>query len=77
VGGLRSRPRRGRAELQRRYNEVNARFANADVPCPPFWGGYRLVPRAIEFWQGQPHRLHDRFVCTRTDDRWHIERLGP
>jgi len=66
-----------RAELQRRYDEVEARFADTDVPCPPFWGGFRLVPRAIEFWQGQPHRLHDRFACTRTDGGWHIERLGP
>jgi len=47
------------------------------VPCPPFWGGFRLVPHSIEFWQGQPHRLHDRFAYTRTADRWHIDRLGP
>ncbi len=66
-----------RAELQRRYEEVQARFADADVPCPPFWGGFRLVPQTIEFWQGQPHRLHDRFVYTRSDDRWRIDRLGP
>lgn len=66
-----------RAELQRRYDEVSARFADADVPCPPFWGGFRLVPHTIEFWQGQPHRLHDRFVYTRCDGGWHIERLGP
>jgi pyridoxamine 5'-phosphate oxidase len=73
----------GRDELERRLAEVRARFAGdgereADVPCPPFWGGYRLIPATVELWQGRPSRLHDRLRYTRVGDgAWRIDRLSP
>ena len=67
----------GREELARHMDEARARFPG-DVPCPPYWGGYRLVPDEIELWQGRPSRLHDRLRYTRIDaDRWKIDRLSP
>lgn len=67
----------GRAEIERRFAAAAEKYAD-DVPRPPQWGGYRLVPEAIEFWQGRDDRLHDRLRYRRTrDDRWHIERLAP
>jgi pyridoxamine 5'-phosphate oxidase len=66
-----------RAELERRVAEVEARFAHADVPRPPHWGGYRLVPDAFEFWQGREFRLHDRFRYEREPTDWRVERLAP
>jgi pyridoxamine 5'-phosphate oxidase len=67
----------GREELERRLAETRDRFAG-DVPCPPHWGGYRLVPDAIELWQGRPSRLHDRLRYTRiSKSAWEIERLSP
>ena len=66
-----------RDELERRLAEATARFDGDDVPRPPFWGGYLLVPDAIEFWQGRRFRLHDRFRYTRDGDGWRIERLSP
>ena len=56
---------------------VRRRFEGADVPRPPHWGGYRLVPRAIEFWQGRPDRMHDRLRYTRAGGRWRRARLAP
>jgi pyridoxamine 5'-phosphate oxidase len=47
------------------------------VPRPPFWGGYRLIPERVEFWQGRSNRLHDRLRYTRHRERWQIERLAP
>ena len=55
----------GRAEIEARFREHDARFPGDDVPLPPFWGGYRLRPDAIEFWQGRVNRMHDRLVFTR------------
>jgi pyridoxamine 5'-phosphate oxidase len=67
-----------REELERRVAEVERRFDGVDeVPLPPFWAGYRIVASAIEFWQGQPSRLHDRVRYELADGRWRRERLAP
>ncbi len=66
-----------RAAIQRMFEEASARFPEDDAPLPPFWGGFRVVPEAIEFWQGRENRLHDRVRYTRDGDRWMIERLAP
>jgi pyridoxamine 5'-phosphate oxidase len=67
-----------RAELEERLREVKQRFDGDDVPLPPFWGGYRIAPTEIEFWQGKADRLHDRLVFTRkTDGGWETGRLYP
>jgi pyridoxamine 5'-phosphate oxidase len=67
-----------RTELERRVDEIGRRFAARDeVPLPPFWGGYRIVAAAIEFWQRQPGRLHDRLRYELTDGVWSGERLAP
>jgi len=67
----------GRPELERRYKEAAKRFAGRDVPRPPHWGGYRIMPAAVEFWQGRPGRLHDRLRYVLTAERWQVERLAP
>lgn len=72
-----SRPLPDRASLDARVAEIEQRFRDGRVPRPEFWGGYRLRPEAFEFWQGQAGRLHDRFVYTRNEEGWRIERLGP
>jgi pyridoxamine 5'-phosphate oxidase len=66
-----------REELERSFRDHQARFRGRDVPLPPFWGGYRVIPETIEFWQGRANRLHDRLRFTRTDDGWSIDRLYP
>jgi pyridoxamine 5'-phosphate oxidase len=68
----------GRAVLDQRVAELAAGHPDGDIPLPPFWGGYRLVPEVVELWQGRPNRLHDRLRYTRSaDGRWRIERLAP
>ena len=67
-----------RALLESKFQELKTKFRNKEVPLPSFWGGYRVVPDQIEFWQGRRNRLHDRFQYTLEDDgRWAIERLAP
>ncbi len=68
----------GREVLDAAYREVSSRFADEDVPLPPFWGGYRVLPESIEFWQSRPNRFHDRLRYRRLPDGgWVIERLAP
>jgi len=67
-----------RGELETRMAEVEARFPDEDVPRPPHWGGYRILPDTVELWQGRPSRLHDRLRYRRNDDgTWVVERLSP
>ena len=72
-----SRPLADRAELDARFVEMRARFPDDDVPLPPHWGGFRLVPRAYEFWQHRDDRLHDRVRYERAGSAWQRTRLGP
>jgi pyridoxamine 5'-phosphate oxidase len=67
-----------RSMLESTYEEIKQKFAKGEVPLPEFWGGYRVIPESIEFWQGRDNRLHDRFIYTRTDSGgWQVARLAP
>lgn len=66
-----------RAELEASYAAAEQRFAGADVPCPPFWGGYVVRPESVEFWQGRRGRMHDRLVYRRDGEAWSISRAAP
>jgi pyridoxamine 5'-phosphate oxidase len=68
----------GREELEKRVAELEKQYQGGEIPRPDYWGGYRVVPEVIEFWQGRPNRLHDRLRYRRNgEDRWIIERLSP
>ncbi|MDQ5850487.1 MAG: pyridoxal 5'-phosphate synthase, partial [Chloroflexota bacterium] len=68
----------GREVIERRMQELLAEHQHGEVPRPPHWGGFRLKPEALEFWQGRPSRLHDRLRYRRLDDgSWLVERLSP
>ena len=66
-----------REELETQLREVAARFPDGDVPLPPHWGGFRVMPDEIELWQGRPDRLHDRLLYRRRESTWEIVRLSP
>lgn len=73
-----SQPLDSAEALERRVLQLQTRFGNGPIPRPPHWGGYRVVPNRIEFWQGRPSRLHDRFVyLLQADGTWRIQRLNP
>ncbi|ACE85725.1 pyridoxamine 5'-phosphate oxidase [Cellvibrio japonicus] len=73
-----SRPIPSRALLMQQFEAMKNKFAKGEIPLPDFWGGFRVKPHQMEFWQGGAHRLHDRFQYNRqTDGRWTIDRLEP
>ena len=72
-----SRPLDRRETFEHRFDEMKARFEGRDVPRPPHWGGYRLAPSAIEFWEDRQFRLHERRLFTRTDEGWSEGLLYP
>lgn len=72
-----SQPLNTREELEARFAEIEAKYEGKDVPRPPHWGGWRLVPESIEFWHQGTYRLHDRFVFTRLNGEWVKTYLNP
>ncbi len=66
-----------RQALETQFAQIKEKFSKGDVPLPDFWGGYRVVPEEMEFWQGGESRLHDRFSSSRDGDDWDIDRLSP
>ncbi|TAM11817.1 MAG: pyridoxamine 5'-phosphate oxidase [Nevskiaceae bacterium] len=72
-----SQPMASRASFEARMAENAARYAEGEIPCPEHWGGYRIVPARVEFWQGRDNRAHDRLVYVRAASGWRVERLQP
>ncbi|MDE1513911.1 MULTISPECIES: pyridoxamine 5'-phosphate oxidase [Vibrio] len=77
IASHQSRRISARGILEGKYLELKQKFANGEIPVPSFWGGYRIKPHSIEFWQGGEHRLHDRFLYSRQDQTWQVDRLAP
>ncbi|MFM2482505.1 pyridoxamine 5'-phosphate oxidase [Celerinatantimonas sp. YJH-8] len=74
-----SHPIANRSKLEAQVKEFTQKFEGQEIPCPEFWGGYRVIPHTIEFWQGKADRLHDRYVYHRneSDSSWQIDRISP
>jgi pyridoxamine 5'-phosphate oxidase len=72
-----SRTIESREALEDQLRELEERYEGAEIPRPPFWGGYRVEPDSVEFWQGRENRLHDRLIYRRSERGWKIERLQP
>jgi|TARA_R110000868_G_scaffold121698_3_gene322651 pyridoxamine 5'-phosphate oxidase len=72
-----SRPLASRSELETRFTQLSVEYQDKEVPLPDYWGGYRLVPSRMEFWQGGEHRLHDRVEYQLEREAWTIQRLNP
>lgn len=72
-----SSPLASRDALENSYRQYQQEFQSKEIGMPPFWGGFRIIPQRVEFWQGRPNRLHDRFVYLKTAAGWTIERLYP
>jgi pyridoxamine 5'-phosphate oxidase len=66
-----------RETLEQKVRELNEQYSQGDIPLPPHWGGYRLIPDRIEFWQGRASRLHDRILYVHQGERWTMQRLSP
>ena len=68
---------KNREELEKEWNTLDSKYGGTSIDRPPFWGGYRVVPKCIEFWQGRRSRLHDRLQYSLTDAGWKLDRLAP
>ena len=66
-----------RIELEERFIDIEKKYKGKEIPCPDYWGGYRLEHRKVEFWQGRRDRMHDRFVYTKHGTTWQTDRLSP
>ena len=66
-----------RSLLEAQWDKMKQRFSDGEIPLPDFWGGYRVIPECVEFWQGRESRLHDRFEYRRNNSGWAIQRLAP
>ena len=64
--------------LEMKLEEMKSKFSDGEIPLPDFWGGYRIIPKTFEFWQGRPNRLHDLFLYSKqSDESWQIDRIAP
>lgn len=73
-----SEPLQTRAQLEQQYEAAQSQYGDGEIPLPGFWGGYRVLPDAMEFWQGRASRLHDRFIYRAEEEgQWALERLSP